>query len=154
MVSKNITTTHANLDSAPAQVAKCSTLTKNPIVDLLKVKHGHEETEEEHDARYVAYLSRPDIDGWEVRKALQSLHSDDLIPEPAIIIAALKACRKVNDIALCIRLLEAIKFKAGRHTEVYPYIIQEIRPTLEELGIPTPEELGWDKPELAFSEDD
>lgn len=135
-------------------MARFSEGARNSVVDLLKLQHGHEETDEEHDARYIAYLSRPDIDGWEIRKALQSLHSDDLVPDPAIVVAALKACRRVNDIALCIRFLEAIKFKAGGHKEIYPYVIQEIKPTLEELGIPTPEELGWDKPELAFSDVD
>ena len=37
------------------------------------MKHAKEETEEEFDARYVAYLSRPDIDGWELRKAMNEL---------------------------------------------------------------------------------
>jgi cytochrome c oxidase subunit 5a len=40
--------------------------------------------------------------------------------------------------------------KAGRNKDIYPYIIQEIRPTLDELGISTPEELGYDEPELAL----
>lgn len=35
--------------------------------------------------------------------------------------------------------------KAGSHKEIYPYVIQELRPTLDELGISTPEELGIDK---------
>lgn len=35
--------------------------------------------------------------------------------------------------------------KAGPHKEIYPYVIQELRPTLNELGISTPEELGLDK---------
>jgi len=30
--------------------------------------HGPKETDDEFDARYVAYFSRPDIDSWEVRK--------------------------------------------------------------------------------------
>lgn len=38
-----------------------------------------------------------------------------------------------------------IQDKAGPHKEIYPYVIQELRPTLNELGIPTPEELGIDK---------
>ena len=29
-------------------------------------------------------------------------------------------------------------------------ILQELRPTLDELGISTPEELGYDKPELGL----
>lgn len=35
--------------------------------------------------------------------------------------------------------------KAGPHKDIYPYLIQELRPTLDELGISTPEELGIDK---------
>lgn len=35
--------------------------------------------------------------------------------------------------------------KAGSHKDIYPYVIQELRPTLDELGISTPEELGIDK---------
>ena len=42
-------------------------------------------------------------------------------------------------------ILEAVKDKAGPHKEIYPYVIQELRPTLNELGISTPEELGLDK---------
>lgn len=32
------------------------------------MSHEVKETDEEFDARYVAFFSRPDIDGWEVRK--------------------------------------------------------------------------------------
>lgn len=75
----------------------------------------------------------------------------DLVPEPKIITAALKACRRVNDYALAVRFIEAVKEKCGpKASEIYPYIIQEIRPTLTELGIDTPEELGIDKPELSL----
>jgi len=113
-------------------------------------KHGRAETDEEFDNRYERYLSRPDIDGWEIRKALSDLQGMDLIPEPKIIIAGLKACRRVNDLALCIRFLEAIKFKCGKSNDIFPYILQEIQPTLDELGIPSLEQLGYDKPELAL----
>lgn len=113
-------------------------------------KHGRDESDEEFDSRYVAYFNRKDIDGWEVRKAINDLQGMDLVPEPKIIEAALRACRRLNDYALCVRLLEGVKFKCGSQVkEIYPWIIQEIRPTLDELGISTPEELGYDKPELA-----
>lgn len=74
----------------------------------------------------------------------------DNVPEPVIICAALRACRRLNDFALAVRFLESVKDKAGSQADkIYPYIIQEIRPTLDELGISTPEELGYDQPELA-----
>ncbi|KAG7170947.1 cytochrome c oxidase subunit 5A, mitochondrial-like [Homarus americanus] len=114
-------------------------------------KHSTE-TDAELDARYEAYFSRPDIDGWEIRKAMNDLCGMDLVPEPKIVIAALKACRRNNDFALAVRFLEAVKEKCGgRVKEIYPYILQEINPTLQELGINTPEELGYDKPELALA---
>lgn len=52
----------------------------------------------------------------------------DAMPEPAIMIAALKAARKVNDYAAAVRFLEIMKFKcANRVKEVWPYVIQEVR---------------------------
>ena len=117
-------------------------------------KHGGEkETDEAFDARYENYFSRPDIDGWEIRKAMNDLQGEDLVPEPKIIIAAMKACRRINDYALAVRYLEAVKDKCGgRLNEVWPYIRQEIKPTLDDLGILTPEEMGYDKPELALKD--
>lgn len=38
--------------------------------------------------------------------------------------------------------------KAGSHKNIYPYIVQEIRPTLDELGLSTPEELGLDRADV------
>lgn len=112
---------------------------------------GPEENEEEFNKQYVSYLSRPNLDHWEIRRVFNKLAGLDLVPDPVIICAALRACRKLNDFALAIRILEMVKDKCGsKLNEIYPYILQEIRPTLDELGINTPEELGYDKPELAL----
>jgi cytochrome c oxidase subunit 5a len=109
------------------------------------------ETDAEFDARYEAYFNRPDIDGWECRKAMNDILGMDLVPEPKIISAGLKACRRVNDYALAIRWLEGVKDKCGdKANEIYPYLLQEIRPTLTELGVEAPEELGYGQPELAL----
>ncbi|KAJ8252484.1 hypothetical protein COCON_G00217960 [Conger conger] len=107
--------------------------------------HGGQETDEEFDARWVTYFNKPDIDAWELRKGMNTLIGYDLVPEPKIIDAALRACRRLNDLASAVRILEAVKNKAGSHKDIYPYLIQELRPTLDELGVPTPEELGIHK---------
>ncbi|VVD04270.1 cytochrome c oxidase subunit 5A, mitochondrial [Leptidea sinapis] len=112
---------------------------------------GPVESDEEFDRRYEEFFNRKDIDGWEIRKGMNDLCGMDLVPDPKIIIAALHACRRVNDYALAVRFIEACKDKCGsKVNEIYPYIVQEIKPTLTELGIETPEELGYDKPELAL----
>ncbi|KAL9693725.1 hypothetical protein quinque_013010 [Culex quinquefasciatus] len=77
------------------------------------------------------------------------LHRLVLIPDPNIMVAALKDCRRLNDYALAIRFLEAAKDRCGDQVStIYPYLLQELRPKLCELGI---EELGYDKPELAIT---
>lgn len=110
-----------------------------------------EETDAEFDARYVAYFNRPDIDGWEYRKAMSDLTGMDLVPEPEIINAALRACRRLNDYSLAIRTLEVVKLKcAPNEKELYPYMLQELKPTMDELGILTLEQMGYETPELGM----
>uniref|UniRef100_A0A2K6UXD4 Cytochrome c oxidase subunit 5A, mitochondrial n=1 Tax=Saimiri boliviensis boliviensis TaxID=39432 RepID=A0A2K6UXD4_SAIBB len=53
----------------------------------------------EFDARWVTYFNKPDIDAWESRKGINTLVTYDLVPEPKIIDAALRACRGLNDFA-------------------------------------------------------
>lgn len=123
------------------------------LATISAVRHSSHstETDAEFDARWEAYLNRKEIDGWEIRKAFNDLLGMDLVPDTKIIIAGLKACRRVNDYALAIRWLEGCKDKCGPEVKtIYPYILQEIRGTCTELGIDTPEELGYDKPELAL----
>ena len=38
-----------------------------------------------------------------------SIQGHDLVPEPKIIVAAMKACRRINDHSLAVRYLEAVK---------------------------------------------
>merc|ERR1712241_659409 len=111
------------------------------------------ETDDEFDSRYVAYFNRKDIDGWEIRKGMTDLVGMDLVPDPAIVAAALRACRRVNDYALTTRILEICKLKCGDKKgidTIWPYMPQELKPTLDELGILTPDEMGYGQPELAL----
>ena len=124
------------------------------VTSLLGKQGGWEEPayeSEEYVKKFVDFFDRPEIDTWEIRRAIHDLVDYDAIPDPLIVCAGLRACRRLNDYALAIRFLEMVKFKCGPDLKVYyPYILQEIRPTLDELGIETPEELGYDKPELAL----
>ncbi len=70
------------------------------------------------------------------------MNGHDLVPEPKIISAAFRACRRLNDYAMTVRIFEMIKDKSGNSQEIYSYIIKECKPTIDELGISTPEELG------------
>uniref|UniRef100_A0A4W5MAF5 Cytochrome c oxidase subunit 5A, mitochondrial n=1 Tax=Hucho hucho TaxID=62062 RepID=A0A4W5MAF5_9TELE len=115
-----------------------------PLAQRCYSHGGKPESDEEFDARWVTYFNKADIDAWELRKGMNTLIGYDLVPEPKILEAALRACRRLNDLASAMRILEAVKDKSGPHKKIYPYLIQELRPTLDELGISTPEELGMD----------
>ena len=54
---------------------------------------------------------------------MNDLSGMDLVPEPKIVSAALRACRRVNDYSLAVRFLESIKFKCGGKIEIYNYVI-------------------------------
>ncbi|XP_063695915.1 cytochrome c oxidase subunit 5A, mitochondrial [Culicoides brevitarsis] len=124
--------------------------TRLAAIGSVRYSHGPVESDEAFDARYEAYFNRPDIDGWAIRQAMNDLLGMDLVPEPKIICAALRACRRNNDYALATRWMEGVKDKCGGHENVYKYILQEIRPTLDELGVLTVEEIGYDKPQLGL----
>ncbi|KAI8792907.1 cytochrome c oxidase subunit 5A mitochondrial [Biomphalaria glabrata] len=107
---------------------------QSKVVTAVRYSHGKQETDEEFDTRYLNYLNRPDLDGWMLRKAMNDLTGEDLVPEPKIIIAALKACRRLNDYSLAVRYLESIQWKCGNYKKkIWPWILQEIKPTLTEL---------------------
>ncbi|XP_017767811.1 PREDICTED: cytochrome c oxidase subunit 5A, mitochondrial-like [Nicrophorus vespilloides] len=99
--------------------------------------------------RFIDFFNRPDIDGWDVRQGINDILMFDMVPDPKVVIAALYACRRVNDYAITVRFLEAVKNKCGSlESQIYPWMIQEIAPVLCELGVDTPEGLGYDQPEL------
>lgn len=79
------------------------------------------------NCRYECIFGRDDADGWDVRQAMNDLAGYDSVPEPRIIIAALHACRRLNDYALAVRFLELVKDKCGNKVnEIYPYIVQVV----------------------------
>ena len=58
----------------------------------------------------------------------------DLVPEPTILAAALRACRRVNDYSLTTRILEITKVKcADNEAEFWPYIMQ-VTPIISSLS--------------------
>lgn len=124
------------------------------VASVGAVRHCHPGVPNIHDPefdnRYEKYLNRPEIDGWELRKVMNDMHGMDLVPEPRIVVAALKACRRINDYALTTRYLEAVKEKCSYDPSIYTWLLKEIEPTLKELGISTPDELGYGVPELAL----
>eukprot|EP00091_Calanus_sinicus_P017670 TRINITY_DN3821_c0_g1_i1.p1 TRINITY_DN3821_c0_g1~~TRINITY_DN3821_c0_g1_i1.p1 ORF type:complete len:155 (-),score=54.90 TRINITY_DN3821_c0_g1_i1:112-576(-) len=142
----------SKVTSTTMRVALKPTMVRPSLVSQVRLMSGGGgESDAEFDARYVAYFDRADIDGWEIRKGMADLCAMDMVPEPVIVASALRACRRINDYSLTTRILEIIKIKCGdKEAEFWPYIMQELKPTMDELGILSIEEMGYNQPELAL----
>ncbi|KJE97408.1 cytochrome c oxidase subunit Va [Capsaspora owczarzaki ATCC 30864] len=105
----------------------------------------HVETDAQFDARWLAYFQDPNLDLWELRNGLNTLLAHDVIPEPAIVAAALRQARRHNDFALAVRTLEAIRVKSNLDKSIYPWMMKELKPVIDELHISLPEELNIPK---------
>ena len=123
----------------PLQLTKAAPIAKS---SLRFGSNSHPEQDPEFDDRWEQYFNKENIDEWELRMGLNNLIRYDCVPEPRICIAALRAARRLNDFATAVRIVEIIMYKAAYRERLYNYVIQEIKPELEELGVPLPAELG------------
>ncbi|OCK91114.1 cytochrome c oxidase subunit VI [Cenococcum geophilum 1.58] len=92
-----------------------------------------EETFEEFSARYEKEFDNVN-DVFELQRNLNNAFAYDLVPAPSVIVAALKAARRVNDYPSAVRVFEGIKAKVENKGQ-YDEYLQELEPLREELGI-------------------
>ncbi|KKA27062.1 hypothetical protein TD95_002461 [Thielaviopsis punctulata] len=98
-----------------------------------------EETFEEFTARYEKEFEAVQ-DVFELQRNLNNAFAYDLVPAPSVVIAALKAARRVNDFATAVRVFEAIKAKVENQSQYEAYLT-ELKPIREELGVQLKEDL-------------
>ncbi|WVQ69946.1 uncharacterized protein L199_008170 [Kwoniella botswanensis] len=102
--------------------------------------HSHEtESYESFNSRYQTFFSSVG-DLFELQRGLNNCFAYDLVPSTEVIDAALRASRKVNDYATAVRILEGVKEKVENKGQYQAYL-DELKPTIEELGITTSEQL-------------
>ncbi|CAG0925816.1 unnamed protein product [Notodromas monacha] len=77
-----------------------------------------------------------------------------MVPSPKVVESILEACRRVNDYALTIRFLEALHAKTGQDEAIFEWLMAQVKPTMDKLGISTLKQLGYDKPELWMEDND
>lgn len=106
---------------------------------IRKYSSHDEETFDEFSARYEKEFDEA-YDLFEVQRVLNNCFSYDLVPSPAVIEKALRACRRVNDYATAVRVFEGLKYKV-ENKEQYQMYLDDLKPVREELGIDLKEEL-------------
>ncbi|EFX02757.1 cytochrome c oxidase subunit [Grosmannia clavigera kw1407] len=104
----------------------------------LRSEH-HEESFEEFTARFEKEFDTVQ-DVFELQRNLNNAFAYDLVPSPSVLVAALKAARRVNDYPTAVRVFEGIKAKVENKGQ-YEQYLEELKPLREELGIVLKEEL-------------
>ncbi|KAG0635087.1 cytochrome c oxidase subunit VA-domain-containing protein [Tuber brumale] len=100
---------------------------------------GHEESFEEFTARYEKEFENVN-DVFELQRNLNNAFAYDLVPSPSVIVAALKAARRVNDFPTAVRIFEGIKAKV-ENKQQYQQYLDELKDLREELGVALVEDL-------------
>lgn len=100
--------------------------------------HG-QETFETFSERYVNFFQSAQ-DLFELQRGLNNCFAHDLVPSPAVIEAALRAARRVNDYSTAVRVFEGIREKVENKQQYQAYL-DELKNVREELGIDTKEDL-------------
>ncbi|KAK9463965.1 cytochrome c oxidase subunit VA-domain-containing protein [Lipomyces oligophaga] len=98
-----------------------------------------EETFDEFNARFEKEFDGA-YDAFEVQRILTNCFSYDHVPSPTVIIKALEAARRVNDLATAVRVFEAIKLKVPSDG-LYAAYLEELESVRKSLGVPLKEEL-------------
>lgn len=75
-----------------------------------------------------------------LQRNLNNAFAYDLVPSPSVVVAALKAARRVNDFPTAVRIFEGIKAKVENKGQ-YEQYLAELKPLREELGILLKEDL-------------
>ncbi|CAG0919661.1 unnamed protein product [Notodromas monacha] len=117
-------------------------------------EHLTEESVGRLEQKFINYFSDKEIDGWDLRQKITDLFYEDMVPSPKVVESILEACRRVNDYALTIRFLEALHAKTGQDEAIFEWLMAQVKPTMDKLGISTLKQLGYDKPELWMEDND
>ncbi|KAI0472097.1 cytochrome c oxidase polypeptide VI [Xylariaceae sp. FL0804] len=98
-----------------------------------------EETFEEFNDRF-----EKEFDGvhdvFELQRNLNNVFAYDLVPSPAVVLAAVKAARRVNDYPTAVRVFEAVKAKVENNGQYQQYL-DELEPIRKEYSIMLMEEM-------------
>ncbi|KAF8899385.1 cytochrome-c oxidase chain VI [Infundibulicybe gibba] len=110
----------------------------SPLLTRPSSSHA-QETFESFSERYVDFFKNAE-DLFEVQRGLNNCFAHDLVPSTAVVEAALRAARRVNDYSTAVRVFEGIREKVENKQQYQAYL-EELKGVREELGISTKEEL-------------
>lgn len=80
-------------------------------------------------------------DRYELDRGLNIIFTSDWVPDVRVLEDALKACRRLSDFPVAVRIVEYLE-KCAYNSELYREYMVKLKPLLDELGVPERSELG------------
>ncbi|CAD6500219.1 BgTH12-07402 [Blumeria graminis f. sp. triticale] len=133
---------HAGIAAKQAQCLKAAPYLSHFSTTTTRCS-DKEETFEEFTARFEKEFEKVQ-DVFDLQRNLNNAFAYDLVPSPTVIVAALRAARRVNDFPTAVRIFEGIKAKV-ENKQQYEQYLEELKPLREELSIPLREDLYPEK---------
>merc|ERR1712098_714705 len=110
------------LYAVPAMIATSGSINSFSTTSRLRSDASHgEESFEEFTARFEKEFDGVQ-DVFELQRNLNNAFAYDLVPSPSVIIAALKAARRVNDFPTAVRVFEGLKSKVENKGQYEQYL--------------------------------
>ncbi|KAI9828852.1 MAG: Cytochrome c oxidase subunit 6 [Phylliscum demangeonii] len=108
----------------------------------LRMSNAHaEETFDEFNTRQAFEREFDTVnDVFELQRNLNNVFAYDLVPSVSVVMAALRAARRVHDFPTAVRIFEGIKSKVENKIQYQEYL-DELKDFREELGVPLREEM-------------
>ncbi|KZZ89990.1 cytochrome-c oxidase chain VI [Moelleriella libera RCEF 2490] len=127
--------------------AACGNVARQPLMaraaafstSLPRRSEHAEESFEEFTSRFEKEFNGVQ-DVFELQRNLNNAFAYDLVPSTSVVVAALKAARRVNDFATAVRIFEGVKAKVENKGQ-YDQYLNELKSLREELGVPLKEDL-------------
>lgn len=94
-----------------------------------------------YETKWIEFFKNSAYDQFELQRGLNQAFSYDIVPTVPVLEAALRACRKLDDLGAAIRTFGALREKCKDDREYLEYK-KYLQPIKEELGIPSPEEIN------------
>lgn len=109
-----------------------------------RFSHTFPDYNDEWNQKWVEYFEDTRLREAGISRGLNNLFAHDVVPDQKILEAAFRCCRRLNVYGPTIRIFEAVKDKVHEAKD-YDTVVASLQPIIKELGLVTPEEMGFDK---------
>jgi cytochrome c oxidase subunit 5a len=95
----------------------------------------------EYESKWTQFFANSAYDQFELQRGLNKAFAYDIVPTIAVLEAALRAARRLNDYGAAMRIFGALRQKCIDDKQYEEYV-KYLEPIKQELGVSAPEDIG------------